>query len=85
MYVEISMKLRSLGPYLLLLLPAAALVVFADPNGFFPRTPLAMAFPLLPRRDPAPPGRHRASGPTVLGDDRGRAAVAFTDPLGSSP
>ncbi|HEY1334449.1 MAG TPA: DUF5808 domain-containing protein [Myxococcaceae bacterium] len=56
------MKLRSLGPYLLLLLPAAALVVFADrfpspmpvhwdatgrPNGFFPRTPLAMAFPLL--------------------------------------
>lgn len=56
------MKLRSLGPYLLLLLPAAALVLLADsfpspmpvhwdaagrPNGFFPRTPLAMAFPLL--------------------------------------
>ncbi|HZJ53200.1 MAG TPA: DUF5808 domain-containing protein [Myxococcaceae bacterium] len=56
------MKLRALGPYLLLLLPAVALVVFADrfpspmpvhwdisgrPNGYFPRTPLAMAFPLL--------------------------------------
>ena len=56
------MRLRSLGPYLLLLLPAVALVVFVDrfpspmpvhwdaagrPNGFFPRTPLAMAFPLL--------------------------------------
>jgi uncharacterized membrane protein len=56
------MKLRSLGPYLLLLLPAVGLVLLADrfpspmpvhwdaagrPNGFFPRTPLAMAFPLL--------------------------------------
>ena len=56
------MKLRSLGPYLLLLVPAVALVLFADrfpspmpvhwnaagrPDGFFPRTPLAMAFPLL--------------------------------------
>jgi uncharacterized membrane protein len=56
------MKLRSLGPYLLLLLPALGLVLLADsfpspmpvhwdaagrPNGFFPRTPLAMAFPLL--------------------------------------
>jgi len=56
------MRLRSLGPYLLLLLPAVALVLFVDrfpspmpvhwdaagrPNGFFPRTPLAMAFPLL--------------------------------------
>ena len=56
------MKLRSLGPYLLLVLPAIALVLFADrfpspmpvhwdasgrPNGFFPRTPVAMAFPLL--------------------------------------
>jgi len=56
------MKLRSLGPYLLLLVPAVALVLFADrfpspmpvhwdasgrPNGYFPRTPLAMAFPLL--------------------------------------
>ena len=56
------MRLRSLGPYLLLLLPAVALVVFVDrfpspmpvhwdaagrPNGFFPRTPLAMAFPPL--------------------------------------
>ena len=56
------MKLRSLGPYLLLLPPAVALVVFADrfpspmpvhwdgagrPNGYFPRTPLAMGFPLI--------------------------------------
>ena len=56
------MKLRSLGPYLLLLVPAVALVVFADrfpspmpvhwdasgrPNGYFPRTPAAMAFPLI--------------------------------------
>ena len=56
------MKLRGLGPYLLLVLPAIALVLFADrfpspmpvhwdasgrPNGFFPRTPVAMAFPLL--------------------------------------
>ena len=56
------MKLRSLGPYLLLVLPAVGLVLFADrfpspmpvhwdlagrPNGYFPRTPLAMAFPLL--------------------------------------
>src|SRR4249919_2922953 len=56
------MKLRSLGPYLLLIPPAVALVFLADrfpspmpvhwdiagrPNGFFPRTPLAMAFPLL--------------------------------------
>jgi uncharacterized membrane protein len=56
------MKLRSLGPYLLLLVPAVALVLFADrfpspmpvhwnasgrPDGFFPRTPLAMAFPIL--------------------------------------
>ncbi|HET9158444.1 MAG TPA: DUF5808 domain-containing protein [Myxococcaceae bacterium] len=56
------MKLRSLGPYLLLLVPAVALVLFADrfpspmpvhwdasgrPNGYFPRTPVAMAFPLL--------------------------------------
>lgn len=56
------MKLRSLGPYLLLVPPAVALVFLADrfpspmpvhwdlagrPNGFFPRTPLALAFPLL--------------------------------------
>jgi len=56
------MKLRSLGPYLLLVLPAVGLVLFADrfpspmpvhwdiagrPNGYFPRTPLAMAFPIL--------------------------------------
>jgi uncharacterized membrane protein len=56
------MKLRSVGPYLLLLLPAVALVLLAGafpspmpvhwdvsgrPNGFFPRTPLALAFPLL--------------------------------------
>ena len=56
------MKLRGLGPYLLLVLPAIALVLFADrfpspmpvhwdasgrPNGFFPRTLVAMAFPLL--------------------------------------
>jgi uncharacterized membrane protein len=56
------MKLRTLGPYLLLLVPAVALVLFADrfpspmpvhwdasgrPNGYFPRTPLAMAFPLV--------------------------------------
>ncbi|HVP59507.1 MAG TPA: DUF5808 domain-containing protein [Myxococcaceae bacterium] len=56
------MKLRSLGPYLLLVPPAVALVLLADqfpspmpvhwdiagrPNGFFPRTPLAMAFPIL--------------------------------------
>ncbi len=56
------MKLRTVGPYLLLVPPALALVLFADqfpspmpvhwdvagrPNGFFPRTPLALAFPLL--------------------------------------
>jgi uncharacterized membrane protein len=56
------MKLRRFGPYLLLLVPAIALVLFADrfpspmpvhwdlsgrPNGFFPRTPVAMAFPLF--------------------------------------
>ena len=56
------MKLRRFGPYLFLVLPAIALVLFADrfpspmpvhwdlagrPNGFFPRTPLAMAFPLF--------------------------------------
>jgi uncharacterized membrane protein len=56
------MKLRTLGPYLLLIPPAVALVLFADrfpspmpvhwdlagrPNGFFPRTPLALAFPLI--------------------------------------
>src|SRR5262249_8761802 len=56
------MKLRTFGPYLLLLVPAVALVLFADrfpspmpvhwdaagrPNGYFPRTPLAMAFPLI--------------------------------------
>lgn len=56
------MKLRTLGPYLLLLLPAVGLILLADsfpspmpvhwdaagrPNGFFPRTPVAMAFPLL--------------------------------------
>jgi len=56
------MKLRSLGPYFLLVAAALALVLFADrfpspmpvhwnaagrPNGSFPRTPLAMAFPVL--------------------------------------
>jgi len=56
------MKLRTVGPYLLLVPPAVALVLLADqfpspmpvhwdiagrPNGFFPRTPLALAFPLL--------------------------------------
>lgn len=56
------MRLRSPGPYLLLVPPAVALVLLADrfpspmpvhwdvsgrPNGFFPRTPLALAFPLL--------------------------------------
>ena len=56
------MRLRSLGPYLLLLLALGAVVVFADwfpspmpvhwdfhgrPNGYFPRTPLALAFPVL--------------------------------------
>lgn len=56
------MKLRSLGPYFLLVLTVVALVLFADrfpspmpvhwnaagrPNGYFPRTPLAMAFPVL--------------------------------------
>jgi uncharacterized membrane protein len=56
------MKLRSVGPYLMLVPPAVALVLLADqfpspmpvhwdvagrPNGFFPRTPLALAFPLL--------------------------------------
>ena len=56
------MKLRRFGPYLLLLLTAAVLFLFADrfptpmpvhwdvhgrPNGYFPRTPVAMAFPLL--------------------------------------
>jgi uncharacterized membrane protein len=50
------MKLRTLGPYLLLIPPAIALVFLADrfpspmpvhwdlagrPNGYFPRTPLA--------------------------------------------
>src|SRR5262245_47463509 len=56
------MKLRTLGPYLLLLAPAVALVLFADrfpdpmpvhwgasgrPNGFLPRTPLTLALPVL--------------------------------------
>jgi len=56
------MRLRSVGPYLLLVPPAVALVLLADrfpspmpvhwdlagrPNGFFPRTPVAMAFPIL--------------------------------------
>jgi len=56
------MKLRTLAPYLLLVPPAIALVFLADrfpspmpvhwdlagrPNGYFPRTPLALAFPLL--------------------------------------
>jgi Family of unknown function (DUF5808)/Domain of unknown function (DUF1648) len=56
------MKLRSVGPYLLLLPPAVALLLLADrfpspmpvhwdlagrPNGFFPRTPVAMAYPIL--------------------------------------
>ncbi len=56
------MRLRTLGPYLMLVPPAVALILLADqfplrmpvhwdaagrPNGFFPRTPLALAFPLL--------------------------------------
>ncbi len=56
------MRLRTLGPYLLLVPPAIALVLLADrfpspmpvhwdltgrPNGFFPRTPLALGFPLV--------------------------------------
>ncbi len=56
------MKLRTVGPYLLLVPPAVALVLLADqfpspmpvhwdgaghPNGFFPHTALALAFPLL--------------------------------------
>ncbi len=56
------MKLRTVGPYLMLVPPAVALVLLADqfpspmpvhwdmagrPNGFFPRTPLALAFPVL--------------------------------------
>jgi len=56
------MKLRTLGPYLLLVAPLVALVLFANrfpdpmpvhwgasgrPNGFLPRTPLALAFPVL--------------------------------------
>ena len=56
------MKLRTVGPYLLLALVAVSVAAFADrfpspmpvhwdmagrPNGWFPRTPLAMAFPLL--------------------------------------
>ena len=56
------MRLRTIGPYVLLLLVGAAVALFADrfpspmpvhwnlqgrPNGWFPRTPLAMAFPLL--------------------------------------
>ncbi len=56
------MRLRSLVPYILLVPPAVALVLLTDwfpspmpvhwdaagrPNGFFPRTPLALAFPLL--------------------------------------
>jgi len=56
------MRLRTLGPYLLLVPPAVAVMVLAHafpspvpvhwdaagrPNGFFPRTPLALAFPFL--------------------------------------
>jgi len=56
------MKLRTFGPYLLLIAPLVALVLFADrfpdpmpvrwgasgrPNGFLPRTPLTLAFPVL--------------------------------------
>jgi uncharacterized membrane protein len=56
------MRLRTVGPYLLLVLVAVAVGLFADqfpspmpvhwnlqgrPNGWFPRTPVAMAFPLL--------------------------------------
>lgn len=56
------MKLRTLGPYLLLALTAISLFLFADrfpspmpvhwdaagrPNGFFPRTPVAMVFSVL--------------------------------------
>jgi uncharacterized membrane protein len=56
------MKLRTIGPYLLLVATAVPLALLSDrfpspmpvhwgidgrPNGFFPRTPLAMAFPLL--------------------------------------
>lgn len=56
------MKLRTLGPYLMLVPPAMAVLLLADrfpmfmpvhwdaagrPNGFFPRTPLALAFPFL--------------------------------------
>src|SRR5262249_11579977 len=56
------MRLRTVGPYVLLVLVGVAVPLFADrfpspmpvhwnaagrPNGWFPRTPLAMAFPLL--------------------------------------
>jgi uncharacterized membrane protein len=56
------MRLRTVGPYILLGLVGVAVALFADrfpspmpvhwnlqgrPNGWFPRTPLAMAFPLL--------------------------------------
>ena len=56
------MRLRTIGPYVLLLLVGAAVALFADrfpspmpvhwnlqgrPNGWFPRTPVAMVFPLL--------------------------------------
>lgn len=56
------MRLRTVGPYVLLVLVGVAVALFADrfpspmpvhwnaagrPNGWFPRTPLAMAFPLL--------------------------------------
>jgi uncharacterized membrane protein len=56
------MRLRTVGPYLLLAVVGVAVVLFADrfpspmpvhwdlngrPNGWFPKTPLAMAFPLV--------------------------------------
>jgi uncharacterized membrane protein len=56
------MRLRTVGPYVLLVLVGVVVALFADrfpspmpvhwnaagrPNGWFPRTPLAMAFPLL--------------------------------------
>jgi len=56
------MRLRTVGPYLLLAPPAVALVLLASrfpspmpvhwdasgrPNGWFPHSPLALAFPLL--------------------------------------
>ncbi|HTS81337.1 MAG TPA: DUF5808 domain-containing protein [Myxococcaceae bacterium] len=56
------MRLRTVGPYLLLAPPAVALVLLASrfpspmpvhwdasgrPNGWFPQSPLALAFPLL--------------------------------------